>query len=229
MKNKMKNAENKLEKDGKKNEEEVSITPIQIFVLTYLYSEEVKETQKKEIIDNILQSNKSKVSEFSHHVSISLRDISLLVPSSVLPEIRINEEYIYNQMKILEYNHLLIKSIDDFENNDNTSYFITIDGIILVKQIFSSLSDNIQDEKIFPKDIDNLEGNRETKEWLKELWSNVEDTAKDDIADMVIDGVKIYGPPAIVLLINFVIMSIRKSYIIRVTLYQQIREDIGYR
>jgi len=207
----MKNAENKLEKDGKKNEEEVSITPIQNFVLTYLYSEEVKETQKKEIIDNILQSNKSKVSEFSHHVSISLRDISLLVPSSVLPEIRINEEYIYNQMKILEYNHLLIKSIDDFENNDNTSYFITIDGIILVKQIFSSLSDNIQDEKIFPKDIDNLEGNRETKEWLKELWSNVEDTAKDDIADMVIDGVKIYGPPAIVLLINLLSYSAPKS------------------
>jgi len=207
----MKNAENKLEKDGKKNEEEVSITPIQIFVLTYLYSEEVKETQKKEIIDNILQSNKSKVSEFSHHVSISLRDISLLVPSSVLPEIRINEEYIYNQMKILEYNHLLIKSIDDFENNENTSYFITIDGIILVKQIFSSLSDNIQDEKIFPKDIDNLEGNRETKEWLKELWSNVEDTAKDDIADMVIDGVKIYGPPAIVLLINLLSYSAPKS------------------
>jgi hypothetical protein len=207
----MKNAENKLEKGGKKNEEEVSITPIQIFVLTYLYSEEVKETQKKEIIDNILQSNKSKVSEFSHHVSISLRDISLLVPSSVLPEIWINEEYIYNQMKILEYNHLLIKSIDDFENNDNTSYFITIDGIILVKQIFSSLSDNIQDEKIFPKDIDNLEGNRETKEWLKELWSNVEDTAKDDIADMVIDGVKIYGPPAIVLLINLLSYSAPKS------------------
>jgi len=207
----MKNAENKLEKDGKKNEEEVSITPIQIFVLTYLYSEEVKETQKKEIIDNILQSNKSKVSEFSHHVSISLRDISLLVPSSVLPEIRINEEYIYNQMKILEYNHLLIKSIDDFENNENTSYFITIDGIILVKQIFSSLSDKIQDEKIFPKDIDNLEGNRETKEWLKELWSNVEDTAKDDIADMVIDGVKIYGPPAIVLLINLLSYSAPKS------------------
>lgn len=207
----MKNAENKLEKDGKKNEEEVSITPIQIFVLTYLYSEEVKETQKKEIIDNILQSNKSKFSEFSHHVSISLRDISLLVPSSVLPEIRINEEYIYNQMKILEYNHLLIKSIDDFENNDNTSYFITIDGIILVKQIFSSLSDKIQDEKIFPKDIDNLEGNRETKEWLKELWSNVEDTAKDDIADMVIDGVKIYGPPAIVLLINLLSYSAPKS------------------
>ena len=114
-------------------------------------------------------------------------------------------------MKILEYNHLLIKSIDDFENNDNTSYFITIDGIILVKQIFSSLSDNIQDEKIFPKDIDNLEGNRETKEWLKELWSNVEDTAKDDIADMVIDGVKIYGPPAIVLLINLLSYSAPKS------------------
>ena len=203
----MKNAENKLEKDGKKNEEEVPITPIQIFVLTYLYSEEVNETQKKEVIDNILQSNKSKMSEFSHHVSISLRDISLLIPSSVLPDMRINEEYIYNQIKILEYNHLLIKSIDDFENNENSSYSITIDGIILVKQIFSSLSDKIQDEKIFPKDIDDLEGNRETKEWLKELWSNVEDTAKDDVADMVIEGVKIHGPSAIVLLINLLSYS----------------------
>ena len=202
----MENADNKLEKDEKKNEEEVPITPIQIFILTYLYSEEIKETQKKEIIDNILQSNKS-ISEYSHHTSISLRDISLIIPSSVLPEMRVNEEYIYNQMKILEYNRLLIKAIDDFENNENTLYFITIDGIILVKQIFSSLSDKIQDEKNFPKDIDNLEGNRETKEWLKELWKNVEDKAKDDIADMVIDGVKIYGPPAIVLLINLLSYS----------------------
>jgi len=202
----MENADNKLEKDEKKNEEEVPITPVQIFILTYLYSEEIKETQKKEIIDNILQSNKS-ISEYSHHISISLRDISLLIPSSVLPEMRVNEEYIYNQMKILEYNRLLIKAIDDFENNENTLYFITIDGIILVKQIFSSLSDKIQDEKIFPKDIDNLEGNRETKEWLKELSKNVEDKAKDDIADMVIDGVKIYGPSAIVLLINLLSYS----------------------
>ena len=189
-------------KEETKNEEEVPITPIQIFILTYLYSEEVKETQKKEIINNILRSNKSHHSEFSHHVSISLRDISLLIPPSLLPEMRIDEGHIYNQIKILEYNHLLSTSIDNFEEKENTLFFITIDGIILIKQIFSTLSDKIHDGKQYEGDIDRLEGNREIKGWLKTLWIDLNDKTKDEIADMLIDGVKIHGPSAIVILIN---------------------------
>ena len=145
-----------ITKEEKKSEEEVPITPIQIFILTYLYSEELKETQKKEIINNIIRSSKSANSEFSHHVSISLRDISLLIPSSILPDMRINEEHIYNQIKILEYNRLIGISIDNLQNKENTLFFITIDGIILVKQIFSTLSDKMQDKKLFEEDIDKL-------------------------------------------------------------------------
>ncbi len=194
-------------KEEKKIEEEVPITPIQIFILTYLYSEEVQETQKKEIINNILRSNRSHYSEFSHHISISLRDLSLLIPSSILPEMRINEEHIYTQLKILEYNRLLGISVDEIQDKENTMFFITIDGIILVKQIFSTLSDKIQDKKVYQEDIDKLEGNKEIKDWLKGLWIQLKDKAKDDIADMVIDGVKIYGPSVIVLLINLLSSS----------------------
>jgi hypothetical protein len=194
-------------KEEKKIEEEVPITPIQIFILTYLYSEEVEETQKKEIINNILRSSKSYYSEFSHHVSISLRDISLLIPPSLLPEMRIDEEHIYNQIKILEYNHLLGTSIDNFEEKENTLFFITIDGIILIKQIFSTVSDRIQDKKVFEDEIDKLEGNREIKDWLKTLWLDLQDKTKDEVADMVIDGIKIYGPSAIVILINLLSSS----------------------
>jgi hypothetical protein len=203
----MNNYDRDITKEEKKFEEEVPITPIQIFILTYLYSEEVKETQKKEIINNIIRSSKSAHSEFSHHVSISLRDISLLIPSSILPDMRINEEHIYNQIKILEYNRLIGISIDDLQNKENTLFFITIDGIILVKQIFSALSDKIQDKKLFEDDIDKLEGNKEIKDWLKGLWKNLKDKAKDDIVDMVIDGVKIYGPSVIVVLINLLSSS----------------------
>lgn len=194
-------------KEEKKIEEEEPITPIQIFILTYLYSEEVQETQKKEIINNILRSNRSHYSEFSHHISISLRDLSLLIPSSILPEMRINEEFIYTQLKILEYNRLLGISVDEIQDKENTLFFITIDGIILVKQIFSTLSDKIQDKKVYQEDIDKLEGNKEIKDWLKGLWIKLKDKAKDDIADMVIDGVKIYGPSVIVLLINLLSSS----------------------
>jgi hypothetical protein len=194
-------------KEEKKIEEEVPITPIQIFILTYLYSEEVEETQKKEIINNILRSSKSYYSEFSHHVSISLRDISLLIPPSLLPEMRIDEEHIYNQIKILEYNRLLGTSVDNFEDKENTLFFITIDGIILIKQIFSTVSDRIQDKKVFEDEIDRLEGNREIKDWLKTLWLDLQDKTKDEVADMVIDGIKIYGPSAIVILINLLSSS----------------------
>ncbi len=189
-------------KEEKKTEEEVPITPIQIFILTYLYSEEIQETQKKVIIKDILRLNKSHFSEFSHHVSISLRDISLLIPFSLLPDMRINEEHIYNQLKILEYNHLLGISEDDMQDKENTLFFITIDGIILIKQIFSTLSDKIQDKKVYEEDINKLEGNKETKDWLKELWVKFKDKPKDDISDIVIEGVKIYGVSVIVLLID---------------------------
>ncbi len=203
----MSNYDRDITKEEKKFEEEVPITPIQIFILTYLYSEEVKETQKKEIINNIIRSSKAVYSEFSHHVSISLRDISLLIPSSILPDMRINEEHIYNQIKILEYNRLIGISIDNLQDKENTLFFITIDGIILVKQIFSALSDKIQDKKLFEEDIDKLEGNKEIKDWLKGVWKNLKDKAKDDIVDMVLDGVKIYGPSVIVVLINLLSSS----------------------
>ena len=188
--------------DGKKIEEEVPITPIQIFILIYLYSEEIKEIEKKDIISHIRHSNKSHFSGYIHNVSMSLREISLLIPSSILPEMRINEEHIYTQLKILEYNQLLGILFEKLQEKESSVFFITIDGIILVKQIFSSLSDKIQDEKVFQEDIDKIEGNKNAKDWLKGISLDLKRMAKDEIADMVINGVKIYGPSLIVLLIN---------------------------
>jgi hypothetical protein len=188
--------------DGKKIEEEVPITPMQIFILIYLYSEEIKEIQKKDIIRHIRHSTKSHFSGYIHNVSISLREISLLIPSSILPDMRINEEHIYTQLKILEYNQLLGFLFEKLQEKENSVFFITIDGIILVKQIFSSLSDKIQDEKVFEEDIDKIEGNENAKDWLKGLSFDLKRMAKDEIADVVINGVKIYGPSLIVLLIN---------------------------
>ena len=186
----------------KKSEEEIPITPIQIFILTYLYSEEIKETRKKEKINNISRSKKYKVSEFSHHISISLRDICLLIPSSILPENIINEDYIYNQIKILEYNHLIGISVNDVQEKENTLFFITINGIILIKQLFSTLSDGIFDGKISEESINQTEGNREIKDWLTSLWKDLKEKSEDDIVDMLMTGIRIYGPSAIVVLIN---------------------------
>jgi hypothetical protein len=188
--------------DGKKIEEEVPITPMQIFILIYLYSEEIKEIQKKDIIRHIRQSNKSNFYGYIHNVSITLREISLLIPSSILPDMRINEEHIYTQLKILEYNQLLGVFFEKLQEKENAVFFITIDGIILVKQIFSSLSDKIQDKKVFEEDIDKIEGAKNAKDWLKGLSQELKLMAKDEIADMVINGVKIYGTSLIVLLIN---------------------------
>ncbi len=186
----------------KKSEEEVPITPIQIFILTYLYSEEIKETRKKEIINDIWRSKKSLVPEFSHHVSISLRDICLLIPSSILPENMINEDHIYNQIKILEYNHLIGLSANNIQEKENTPFFITINGIILIKQLFSTLSDGIFEGKISEESINQIEGNREIKDWLTSLWHDLKEKSEDDIVDMLMTGIKIYGPSAIILLIN---------------------------
>ena len=188
--------------DEKKIEEEVSITPIQIFILMYLYSEEIKEIQKKDTLRHIQHSDKSHFSEYTHNVSMSLREISLLIPSSILPDMRLNEEHIHTQLKILEYNRLLGVFFEKFQEKENSVFFITIDGIILVKQIFSTLSDKIQDKKVFEEDIDKVEGNKNAKDWLKGLSSELKRKAKDEIADIVINGVKIHGPSLIVLLIN---------------------------
>jgi hypothetical protein len=121
----------------------------------------------------------------------------------------INEEHIYTQLKILEYNQLLGVLFEKLQEKENSVFFITVDGIILVKQIFSSLSDKIQDEKVFEEDIDKLEGNENAKDWLKGLCSDLKHMAKDEIADMVINGVKLYGPTLIVLLINLLSPPVR--------------------
>ncbi|MBA3750308.1 MAG: hypothetical protein H0X03_05350 [Nitrosopumilus sp.] len=188
--------------EGKKIDEEVSITPIQTFILTYLFYEEILETQQKEINVSIRDHPENHFPENHNHIFISLKDITLLIPSSLLPDMRINEEYIYNQLKILEYNNLLDVSLDNLQERDNTSFFITIDGIILVKQIFSTLLDKIEDKKVFEEEIDRIEGNKEVKDWLKDLHSKLKDKSKDEIADMVIEGIKIHGLVGIVLLIN---------------------------
>ena len=99
-------------------------------------------------------------------------------------------------------------SVDNLQEKENTLFFITIDGIILVKQIFSTLSDRIKDKNVFEEDIDRLEGNREIKDWLKMLWINLKDKAKDGIANMAIDGVGAPGPFAIVVLINLLFSSL---------------------
>ena len=188
--------------DEKKIEEEVPITPIQIFILIYLYSEEIKEIQKKDTLRHIQHSDKPHFSEYTYNVSISLREISLLIPSSILPNMGLNEEHIHTQLKILEYNRLLGVFFEKVQEKENSVFFITIDGIILVKQIFSTLWDKMQDKKVFEEDIDKIEGNKNAKDWLKGLSSELKRKAKDEIADIVINGVKIHGPSLIVLLIN---------------------------
>jgi hypothetical protein len=198
----MSDKDNNTVKEGKKIEEEVPITPIQIFILTYLFYKEILETQQKENNNNNRDQLENHFQDNSDHIFISLKDITLLIPSSLLPETRIKEEYIFNQLKILEYNHLLGVSQENIQDKDDSLFFITIDGIILVKQIFYTLLDKIEYKKVFEEEIDKIEGNREAKEWLKDLHSKLKYKSKDEIADMVIDGIKVHGYSVIVLLIN---------------------------
>jgi len=84
------------------------------------------------------------------------------------------------------------------------SFSITTKGIIQIKKVFGKLQNSIKDKKSYEKTIDGLEGNSSIKNWLKGIWGSLKNKAQDEIAELILSQVKVYGTSLIILVIDLI-------------------------
>ena len=179
------------------------ITPLQIYALAHLYSEEQKRVLKEQELDKHRRAtHHSQSSVRPRPISVTMRELITMIPHSMLPS-GIRSKDVYNQLNLLgNSGYLEEQSMYGF--HEHASFSITNDGIILLKGVLGQLADVVKDKKEYEKKVETTEGNIEIKKWLGGLWSTLKDKAQEEIADEVLSGVKTYGPQLIAFLVRLV-------------------------
>jgi hypothetical protein len=183
-----------------KGEEAQYPTPLQIFVLSYLDHEEWKQTRKEQISDMDRKVTHHSYSSIPRRpISISIRELITILPTSVIPEMPKAEE-VYNQLNLLAEDGLL--EPEGRYDLESFSFSITGDGMLVIKQYLGDLSRAIKDRRVTDKDVEHAEGGIEVKKYFKELLSKILDKSQDEIVNTLFSAIRTQGIPLIVLLIS---------------------------
>jgi hypothetical protein len=181
-------------------------TPLQIFALSYLYSEESTQRQKGHFLNSQhLVTHHSHSSVLSKPIIITVRELITILPFSIVPETPTAQE-VYDQLNILAERELLEEK-GGYISEEYASYYITGNGMLFIKQYYAGLSKAIKDKKVYEENIESIEGNSKIKEFLKGVGSKLKERSQEEIADEVLSGVKTYGPLLITSLIHIVTKS----------------------
>jgi hypothetical protein len=181
-------------------------TPLQIFALSYLYSEESTQRQKGHFLNSQhLVTHHSHSSVLSKPIIITVRELITILPFSIVPETPTAQE-VYDQLNILAERELLAEK-GGYISEEYASYYITGNGMLFIKQYYAALSKAIKDKKVYEENIESIEGNSKIKEFLKRIGSKLKERSQEEIADEVLSGVKTYGPLLITSLIHMVTKS----------------------
>jgi len=185
-------------------EEQELPTRFQIFVLSYLYSQELfledreYELDKRRVRTHHLQSRVTQ-----NAIEINVKQLATILPPSIISKDLTVAEMI-RQLSILVDNGYLHLNLLGSSSEGFGSVSITTDGILLVKKIFGSLKKSIRDKKNYQRRIESLEGNSDTKKWLRSMWNTLKDKAQDETADLILSQVKIQGPQLIGFMIRYI-------------------------
>ena len=187
-------------------DEKSHITSLQIFALSYLYSEESAQRQKEQFLDSQrLVTHYSHPSVLSRPINMTVRELITILPLSIVPETPTAQE-VYEQLNILADRGLLEGKVG-FLSEEYASYYITGTGMLFIKRYYAALSKAIKDKRVYEEKIESIEGNGKIKEFLKGIGSKLKERSQEEIADEVLSGVKTYGPLLITSLIHMVTKS----------------------
>ncbi len=179
-------------------EEKLKPTPIQVYTLSYLYSEDLK---KYKLFDSFYTSR-----HVVQPTAITLDQLITTMPDSMSSETMLPED-VANQLKILVGRGLLDWTLKRQGETYSTFYTITMRGKLLIKGYISKFSNAIKDKKINDVKVDQIEGDSNAKNYLKEkIIDKAIDKSLDQIADGLILGIKIIGPTLVTLLTQLVPM-----------------------
>ena len=185
-------------------DERVPITSFQIFVLSYLYSEELflenreQELDKTRLATHHLQSRITRNS-----IEINVKELATIAPPSVITE-ELTVAEIVRQLSLLVSNGYLERSMLGSSAEGFGSVSITADGILIVKKILGDFQRSVKNKKHYDKKIERVEGNSKTKEWFKGMWNTFKDKAQDEIVDLILSQAKTHGPQLIGFMIRFI-------------------------
>lgn len=171
---------------------EVPITRLQIFVLAYLYSKELE--WKNDPVRSKITKNRP---------YLNVNTLARILPSSIVDD-DFTETDMIKQLSVLKNKDYIEVSMIGTSSEQFGSFSVTTNGILLVKKIFGKLQNSNKDKKSYEKTIDSLDGNSNIKNWLKGIWDSLKDKAQDEIAEMILSQVKVFGTPLIVLAIDLV-------------------------
>ena len=181
-------------------------TPLQIFALSYLYSEESAQKQREQFLDSQrLFTHYSHSSVLSRPIYMTVRELITILPVSIIPKTPTAQE-VYEQLNILADRGLL-EGKGGYLSEEHALYYITGTGMLFIKRYYAGLSKAINDKKLYEENIESIEGNGKIKEFLKGIGSKLEERSQEEIADEVLSGVKTYGPLLITSLIHMVTKS----------------------
>ncbi|MDN5868156.1 MAG: hypothetical protein L0H55_12265 [Candidatus Nitrosocosmicus sp.] len=93
---------------GKKRAYKKQISSFQIFTLLFLYYQESKESEKRNIRRSLTIGRNFYPGSPNPKFHISLRELAILIPSSTVLEDIMNINQMYNELKILEVNDLIV-------------------------------------------------------------------------------------------------------------------------
>jgi len=178
--------------------EKEGITPFQFFALSFLYSEELKKADKEQFIDDNIRkvTHHSYSSIMQRPISITVRELAIKMPISMNNE-RLSTAQMMEELWDLEGGGYLEQAGIGGDRGEYTSFSVTTDGVILVKHIYSQMSGAFKDKVVYEKTIDTVEGSSPLKTFLKGLFVKLQDKAQDEIADVILSGVRKYGPELI--------------------------------
>jgi hypothetical protein len=113
----------------KEQDDKIYLSPLQIFVLTYLYAEELKLAKRDTYLDNFrLATHHSQSDVLPYPVSISIRELVTIIPPSLI-EKGLGAEEVRNQLNFLEENGYL-EGKRRWNTTEYASFSITSDGIL---------------------------------------------------------------------------------------------------
>lgn len=200
------NGESQDPEDESPDDMSHTTTPLQIFALSYLYSEESTQRQREQFLDSQrLVTHHSRSSVLSRPIYMTVRELITILPLSIVPETLTAQE-VYEQLNILADRGLL-EGKGGYLSEEHASYYITGTGMLFIKRYYTGLSKAINDKRLYEENIESIEGNSKIKEFLKGIGGKLKERSQEEIADEVLSGVKSYGP----LLITSLIHMISKS------------------
>jgi hypothetical protein len=184
-----------------KGEETQYPTTMQVFALSYLYTEESKQRQKEGFLDSQrLRTHSSHSSVLTRPISVPLRNLCNIIPPSMILQGLTAERALNELMVLVQHGYLE----QEFRNRppEYASFSITSNGMLLIKQYLAGLSNAIKDEQITEQHIERAQGDNVIKQYFKELMSKVKDRTQDEIVDALFSAIKTHGIKMTIMLVS---------------------------